>query len=77
MIVRGVKDETDLRFDRSACKDARLPSDARTVLTKRLQQFRQRNFLDWPVDNDPQGASLVVTHHQDNRVLKTRVTHLG
>ncbi len=77
VIVGAVNDEADLGLHGAAGEQPNGALGALAVDAEGVQQLRDRQFLAGPVDHDAERAILVVLHHQDDRVLKSRVAHLG
>ena len=47
------------------------------VDAERIQQLRNWNLINRPINHDPERSLLVVLHHQDDRLGKARIAHLG
>jgi hypothetical protein len=71
-----MQDETDLRFHRSARKDAWTPFHALGILADCLQDTGERPDFDRLVDDNAEGPVLIVVENQDNRVPEYRVGHI-
>src|SRR6266581_4795720 len=76
-IVGAVNDEAELGLHRAACEQTDRAVHRRSLLSERLQQLRQRPLGGRPVDDQHEGAVLVVARNQDHAALEARIAHRG
>jgi hypothetical protein len=72
-ILGAVDDKAEFRLHRTAGEDAHDAGYSGVIMTGRLEQGCNRALANRAVYHDPKGALLVVAHHQDDGVGKTRI----
>jgi hypothetical protein len=73
----AVNDNSDFRLHRSTGEQADAPVAIFAVDAECVQQLRNGNLINRSIDHDPERSLLVVLHHQDDRLGKARIAHLG
>ena len=72
-----MQDKAATFLDRATGENVELLRVRATFDVQLLQQIRESQFSEWPVDDQPQRALGAVGAELDDRPLETRVAHLG
>jgi len=77
VIFSAVDDEASLGLDGTTAVHRHIFGRRTFILAKRVQERRKRSTADRSIDHDTESPLLIVSHHEDDRMIESRISHGG